>query len=79
MHKTRFMFSMLPLLAALASNPLYSDVYRWVDDEGNEQFGNKPPPGSETSLVSSYTPDGKSEEELILEQADQAFARADLI
>jgi len=64
------------------SAALLSDVYRWVDDEGNEHFGNKPPPKSETTLIGTYAsgeeirPD-QDEAQQILQEADQAFVGGD--
>lgn len=77
MRVKRLIFLALPLLAALAASPLHGDVYRWVDDEGNEHFGNKPPPDSDSSLISTFTHEQQSDSSQVLQEADQAFERGD--
>ncbi|MDX1590206.1 MAG: DUF4124 domain-containing protein [Oleiphilaceae bacterium] len=40
-------FTSLMAVAAMTAPAWGGTVYRWVDDEGNVQFGENPPPGSD--------------------------------
>ena len=50
---------LLFLLLTLTLTPLSAKVYKWVDEEGNIQYGDRPVEGAETVKVpksNSYTP-----------------------
>jgi uncharacterized protein len=52
--KHPFAVLLLLIVAIVASTAIFSDVYRWVDDDGVEHFGNKPPTQSDSTLVSTH-------------------------
>ena len=52
--KHPFAVLLLLIVAIVASAAIFSDVYRWVDDDGVEHFGNKPPTQSDSTLVSTH-------------------------
>lgn len=35
---------LVPVLLAVAASPGWSEVYKWVDESGRVQFGDRPPP-----------------------------------
>ena len=41
----------LALILALAAPVALAQVYKWVDDKGRVQYGDKPPPGAKASAV----------------------------
>lgn len=70
---------LLLLLVIVASTSIFSDVYKWVDDDGVEHFGNKPPSQVESSLVSTHHDDEEmtpqsDDTQQIIEEIDQALS-----
>ncbi len=41
----------LALILALAAPLAFAQVYKWVDEKGHVQYGDKPPPGAKASAV----------------------------
>jgi hypothetical protein len=61
--KKQLIFS---LLLSLCLTPVYAKVYKWVDEEGNVQYGDRPVEGAETVKVpksNTFTPPPIPEEE----------------
>jgi len=77
---TLFRLALATLLLALFGSAAWADVYRWVDQHGNTQYGDKPPPGaaSERVRVTPLAPppdEGELRRRQLLEQADQDARR----
>lgn len=74
--------SLLFLLGIVATNTLFADVYRWVDEEGVEHFGNRPSGRADSTLIRAHNPDegsasdGDGDQDILL-QVDQALAVGD--
>jgi len=73
---------LLSLLVIVASTAIFSDVYKWVDDDGIEHFGNKPPSQVDSTLVSTHHDDGgmgpqSDDTQQIIEQIDRALNSGD--
>jgi hypothetical protein len=49
MIKSRMLTLSLLLLSLLVSVSATAGIYRWVDENGQVQYGDRPPPGGETS------------------------------
>jgi Domain of unknown function (DUF4124) len=45
--------AVLLALAALCQGVVLADIYKWVDEKGQVQYGDRPPPGVKTEKVES--------------------------
>jgi len=77
-----FTMSAVLLVILCTSTVIISDVYRWVDEDGVVHYGNKPPPKSESTQISSHTSSERAQVEAdasqhILVEIDKAFDAGD--
>ena len=73
---------MASLVIISLSNVTLADVYKWVDQDGVEHFGNKPPHNSDATQIIDQTPDESASGETdpyqaVLDEIDQAFEAGD--
>lgn len=68
----------LLLILALAASPAWAQIYRWVDEKGRVQYGEKPPAGAKSTPLRPPQPPGAAQPPRDVAGQEQDFRRRQL-